>query len=227
MCIIAICEGRELTKTEFTNCWSNNDHGAGFSWYEGDAINYAKGFMDEKSAWKKYQDLRGYLPHVAHFRLTSAGSKTPELTHPFTCADLSPIELTHTGAETVLFHNGTISAWKDWHKAYICSRRAIPSGETSDTRLAACLVHRIGADILHELKDKFAHVTPAGITIYGEKWETSKDEKITFSNTGFQNPARSWSYQDRFKFELTGLDNFEGYGHDRRYFQPLLGVNKT
>lgn len=230
MCIIAICDGRALTKAEFTNCWSNNNHGAGFSWYEGDAIKYAKGFMDEKTAWRAYTQIKDALPHVAHFRLASAGSKTPGLTHPFTCADLSPIELNHTGADSVLFHNGTISGWRDWHKAFICSRRAIPSGEMSDTRLAACLVHRIGADILTTLEDKFALVTPAGIMIYGGKWETSEDEKVTFSNKGFEEKARpAWSCQQRFAhadFELTGMDSSDGWGNCRQYIQPLLGINR-
>lgn len=230
MCIIAICDGRALTRAEFKNCWDNNDHGAGFSWYNAAGINYKKGFMDEKKAWRAYTQIKNNLPHVAHFRLTSAGSKTPELTHPFTCADLSPIELAHTGTDSVLFHNGTIRAWKDWHKAFICSRRAIPQGEMSDTRLAACLVHRIGAEILEELEDKFALVTPAGIMIYGEKWTKSKDEQITFSNDGFEEKARpTWSYAQRYQnsqFDLCGGDTAGGWGYNREYLQPLLGVNK-
>ena len=97
MCVIAACEKRPMTKDEFQNCFDSNSHGCGFAWRENGLVRMEKGFMDLESAWNFYETIKNILPHVAHFRIRTAGDVCQQLTHPFIVSDCSPLILSYTG----------------------------------------------------------------------------------------------------------------------------------
>lgn len=84
-------QGQKMpSKKIFSNCFANNDDGAGFMFpYQG-KVHVEKGFMSFdafkkglKEAIKKYGISTLTTPMVFHFRITSQGGVKPELTHPF------------------------------------------------------------------------------------------------------------------------------------------------
>ena len=54
MCLLAVCEKRNLTDSEFTNSWRGNSDGAGFAWVKGGVVYFEKGFMIEEEALSFY-----------------------------------------------------------------------------------------------------------------------------------------------------------------------------
>lgn len=180
MCVIAVCEaGLRLDKEQFRQCFDSNSHGAGFAWMEDGQLAWRKGFMDSKQAWKFYKTIN-HLPHVAHFRLTSAGGTIKELTHPFLITPESPITMAGKGMDRLLFHNGTITNWQEMVMMVAFSNKSYPVGEMSDTRVMAMSVAIVGEGILDS--SKFVIASPTEFKIYGT-WE--EKEGIHFSNTWF------------------------------------------
>jgi predicted glutamine amidotransferase len=146
MCVIVCSENPDvwLDRNDFKKCWETNDHGAGFAWLDEGKVHFIKGFMTEKKAWNAYKhEVIGH-PHIAHFRLTSAGTTCKELTHPFIVSPDSPIYLRWSGDEDVLFHNGTVSAWENTLLFMALLDRKYPEGKMSDSRVFAMVCGRLG-----------------------------------------------------------------------------------
>lgn len=200
MCVIAVCgEGKKLTKEIFDKCYDHNDHGAGFAWIANGKIHFAKGFMEQKLAWKVYERLCEY-PHVAHFRLASAGKKCPELTHPFIVSPDSPIKLNGQGDFSVLFHNGTVSDWKSINWLISVKRGSSPKGEVSDSRVMAMAVAMCGDDNLSLDSGKFVIASPDGFKRFGTtsagKDDWDEDGGIFFSNSFYKTSYVRWDKSD-------------------------------
>lgn len=183
MCVIAICEdGKKLTREVFHQCYDANDHGAGFAWIADGNINFAKGFMDEKLAWRVYKRICDF-PHVAHFRLASAGDKCRELTHPFLITPESELVLNYSGQAPVLFHNGTVTNWKTLGIMVALARKKATIGKVSDTRIMAIATSMVGESALDIDSGKYVIATPGGFVTYGTVW--SEKDGIKFSNLFF------------------------------------------
>lgn len=189
LCIIAICNDRKMTKDEFDNCFESNRHGAGFSWINDDnTVEFHKGFMEQKEAWEFYHKKVNSLPHVAHFRIGSSGANNKELTHPFLITKRVELKLAHKGVESVLFHNGVLTGWKDWivqialKDPFILSEN---SDFVSDTRVLAMLIANTNNNIIDYVirTDKIVTVSPTGILYWGD-WIEEKG--ILFSNRGYE-----------------------------------------
>lgn len=179
MCVIAVCEeGLSLDKETFTKCWEANYDGAGFGWIDGEEICFSKGHMDIKSAWKAYRMIKAF-PHIAHFRMTSAGSTCPELTHPFLITAESPVHLSWRGPESILFHNGTVTGWRTLRLQLALAIGKLPEGKASDTRTMAQLAAILGDAILVEDTGKYATISPEGLNIWGT-WD--EKDGVHFSN---------------------------------------------
>lgn len=172
MCIIVACENRCLTKEEFDCCFDGNHHGVGFGWRIGSTNYYKKGFMKLDVAWEVYQTVP--LPHIAHFRLASAGGVCPELTHPFVVSAESPIAMEWQGPEKLLFHNGTITDWKTMLFSIAAMIGHLPEGEMSDTRFVALAYHYMGQDVFRFFSSKFAILKEDGINTIGN-WRKIED----------------------------------------------------
>ena len=187
MCILAYAETRKLSKIEFDNCWKTNDDGAGFSWRKDGVNHYVKGFMSKEEAWEAYQKIE-VLPHVAHFRLTSTGTKTSDLTHPFVISQDSPVSTAWEGTESLLFHNGTVSDWERFGMSHFLSIGYIPEGEMSDTRVAAMIVAKLGQKALKFMSGKFILWDKDIATLFGKFTE---EKGVFFSNSSYE--SYSWS----------------------------------
>lgn len=113
------------SKKIFTNCFNNNDDGAGFMFAYKGKVHIEKGFMTIdafrkglKSAIKKYSASRDGkdLPMVFHFRITSQGGVCPELTHPYpVCDDYDNMKLAENVCDFGIAHNGII----DFASSYV------------------------------------------------------------------------------------------------------------
>lgn len=207
MCVIAICEqGLKLDNQTFRDCFSSNHHGAGFAWMQDGDLCWSKGYMDSKSAWKKYKTICEF-PHIAHFRLSSAGGICEELTHPFLITDDSPIEMEGRGQNRLLFHNGTISGWQNMLMMISFSNKKCPEGKMSDTRVMAMAVSILGESMLDS--SKYIIATPTEFTTYGN-WE--KSEGIYYSNLFFKRSTyryetSSYGMYDEFDEGFYGAPN--------------------
>lgn len=196
MCIIAICEKRKLTEQEFMSCWKSNSHGFGYAYWTGEEVIMKKGIMDMKEAWAAYQPVP--VPHIAHFRIASAGEVCPELTHPFLCTPKSGLVLEHHGTAPVLFHNGTVSEWRSLLLNAIFQTKVIPTGAMSDSRAMAVAVSVLGGGILTMYAShKWVLVVKDGFIKVGDWIEA--EGGVLFSNGGFRSytetaVTQSWAY---------------------------------
>jgi hypothetical protein len=184
MCVIVVCEkGLRLTKDKFDSCFSSNSHGAGFAWMVNKKLGWKKGFMKAEDAWEFYQTINKF-PHVAHFRLSSAGGVMDTLTHPFLITADSPIEMEGMSKKSLLFHNGTISGWREMVMMLSLVNRKVPDGDMSDTRAMAMAVSILGDKILDG--GKYVIASPTEFTTYGS-WD--EKEGIYYSNLYWERTA--------------------------------------
>ena len=228
MCIIAICEKRKLTDSEFSECWESNRHGFGYAYWTGDHVVMAKGFMDKHEAHAAYDKIP--LPHVAHFRIASAGEVCPELTHPFICSPKSGLLLENEGVTPVLFHNGTVTDWRSLLLNTIFQTKAIPKGPMSDSRAMAMAISVVGPEILTMYAThKWVMVAKDGFVKVGDWIEA--EGGVLFSNGGFRRyvPAAYTSPKDNGfgmedLFEETGTEVEEEEWKERPRAAQIRGA---
>jgi hypothetical protein len=156
MCVIVVSEkGEKVSKKDFKEMWLKNSHGWGVAWIDPQdgMINVKKGIMTLKEAEEFYYErVPEGVSHIMHFRLTSAGTTIPELTHPFRVDLIDTQELEYKAC-AVLFHNGTVSGYKAFLPAILAKLEAseleklLSVKDVSDTYLMSIMVrlfsHRI------------------------------------------------------------------------------------
>jgi len=143
MCVIAVCEKRRLTQGEALAMWRSNSDGAGVAWASGGLVKFRKGFMKWKDFSKFYFGSTLPLPHIVHFRISTAGGTVPELTHPFPCTKNAETMLSYAGPGPVLFQNGTL---RDWAVYVTTIAKAVDKpllGPMSDSRVLAIIKHYV------------------------------------------------------------------------------------
>ncbi|OQA66343.1 MAG: hypothetical protein BWY36_00907 [Candidatus Diapherotrites archaeon ADurb.Bin253] len=180
MCVLAFCEKRKMTQREFFNCASANDDGIGFGFNKNGKQAFIKGFMDANKAWEIYKRFPD-KPHIVHFRLGTAGSVTPKLTHPFICTETSNLLLSYEGISPILFHNGCLASWEHYAKQY-----NIPVNENmSDTRCLAMLIAKLGTKEAFNLfyGGKFIILQNGTAYLRGDFIDESG---VRFSNSGYK-----------------------------------------
>lgn len=179
-------------------CWDVNAHGAGIAWRDGQEVAVVKGIMQWEQFRQVIQEIKSRLKNydaVFHFRLTSRGRTSPEMTHPFVIGE-QPERLVFRTKGTVLFHNGTL--------------RGFGNGEKSDTCECAEWLGRLKkkglsttdvVEILNKLDstDRFVVMSPKKVYLIG-KWEDKDGYK--FSNMSWdlkqQECEREW-YSEYFR----------------------------
>ena len=109
MCIIVYrpkeTKVQALTKKTLQRCWQSNPHGAGYMFPNRGKVIIKKGFMKFKKFWASYEEDVVKYPKrdfVCHFRIVSAGDKTPANTHPH-----------RIRPDLAFAHNGTIIQMRD------------------------------------------------------------------------------------------------------------------
>lgn len=179
MCVVFACpeDGKLPTMDELLGGALANSDGAGVAWATEGKLLWRKGL---KHAEVEKLIEEGVLkpPCIIHYRITSAGETCDELTHPFPCTPQVQLEL--EGESTsfpVLFHNGTVSHWREEMKLAITGGRGalkVPPGEWSDTRVLAYLVALYGIGYLEFVDglsgDKVSLLHPNGVIQYIGNW---------------------------------------------------------
>ena len=118
MCIILLAENKQLTKGILEKAESANPHGAGIAWINDKTktknVKWIKGInLDTKGILKLIKIRKIKTPYIVHFRITSIGSTSDQLCHPFDLNALLTENKTSGKSEAgVLFHNGTMSDFK-------------------------------------------------------------------------------------------------------------------
>lgn len=194
MCLIAIGTQAELNNPKMLQTAAAcNPHGAGIGWAERGACHWRKGLSLEELKNELKRLKEGELA-VLHFRIASAGKVCPELCHPFPIRRRDPLKTSGSGRSSLLFHNGTISAWREMALQAVLLRGLRLPSPLSDTAL-------MGALIAHfpELEEplaggagKVAVLTRGGeLRLYG-RWTTSPQwPEVRLSNTDFL-PGVRW-----------------------------------
>ena len=182
MCIIGFAKTRKMSAAEIDRCWHSNSHGAGLAWWlEDGQTMFSKGFMVFDEFVRMHDRMKP--PYVAHFRIATGGSRSPQLTHPFIISKESPLVLSDVG-QKIIFHNGIIS---DWEKMYLGMkmRNEALQGEVMDSRVFAALLHK-DISLIKDIPgwSRFA-VMDNGfkIDLYSVDIE---DDGIFYSNSGYK-----------------------------------------
>ena len=114
MCIIVYKPAGEKFPSWNTlkNCFNNNPDGAGFMFADEFGVHVYKGFMDWqsfKNALKPHK-LKGFsYPFVVHFRITTHGGTSKEMTQPFPLtSDEKTLRKLNSNCKVGVAHNGII-----------------------------------------------------------------------------------------------------------------------
>jgi hypothetical protein len=184
MCVILAVssDSQDVTKKEFEQASTYNSDGYGVAWVEGGKILYTKAMLLTDAL----VEFRPPKPYVMHFRLATVGDKVSKLCHPFTVTRSSKPRK-KGGANSVLFHNGSIRRWEELMLAAYSGIGRLPAGPYSDSRAVAMMLARYGENIfgLDEVIDgqRYALLTKKGrLALYGSGWKEGKDDKIWRSN---------------------------------------------
>jgi hypothetical protein len=196
MCVIAVSlKGRKFSESDLRKMWNANPHGAGVAFVMDDRVRVIKGLMKFDDLLKVYESIPNNTVHAIHFRLRSAGDISPQLTHPFRVDGIDKQQLRYTAKE-VLFHNGTVSDWRNLYLTVLHTFRkrdrdkilALP--RVSDTYVVALIVYRYGHKILEhlDLHGKWLIFRAQDPVFYGF-WDEDKENGFKFSNLSWK-----WSY---------------------------------
>jgi hypothetical protein len=132
MCVAVLVESNPPTLEELRQMESENPHGAGLAWAQGNSIRYRKG-LTAGQVFALAQTLP--RPFLLHFRWATHGPKVARLTHPFPLGYRAITSTALRGkAPAVLIHNGV---WREYEKYAPGWIKAFP--EPSDTAVAALL----------------------------------------------------------------------------------------
>jgi hypothetical protein len=137
MCIAILNAGKRIQKDKLSNCWNNNDDGAGIL-YVADGVLVSEKFPNEslldsdknfKRFYERYVDINnkyGDLPMLLHFRIATHGL-TPEYLHPFFVSE--SVGFVHNG---IIDGLGTRDKSDTAEFAELLSNIIIPSAATLD-----------------------------------------------------------------------------------------------
>lgn len=213
MCVILVSEkGNKISKKDFKDMWLRNSNGFGVAWLDQDGmIRVKKGIMSLKEAESfYYQEVPEGVSHVMHFRLTSAGTTCPELTHPFRVDLIDTQELEYKAC-AVLFHNGTVSSYKAFLPAILAKleptelEKLFNVKDISDTYLMSIMVRLFSHKILKfYTSSRWAVFTieegSPQIFLYGD---FQKYKEFYVSNMSWQVPQYQYTYTSPFGYSYT------------------------
>jgi hypothetical protein len=213
MCVIVVSEkGEKVSKKDFKEMWLRNSHGWGVAYLNptDGMIKVKKGIMSLKEAEDYYyQEVPEGVSHIMHFRLTSAGTTCPELTHPFRIDLVDTQELEYK-ATAVLFHNGTVSGYKSFLPAILTKLEApeieklFNVKDVSDTYLMSIMVRLFSHRILKfYTSSRWAVFTiemgSPQILLYGD---FQKYKEFYVSNMSWRTPQYQYTYTTSLGYEV-------------------------
>jgi len=117
MCVILYKPiGKVIRANVLNYCFKTNPHGAGYMYPKDDKVIIKKGFMSfhelMESVRDTVQELGGsskQTPVVFHFRISTQGGITPELTHPYPiCSSYDEMKQLSSECDIAMAHNGIL-----------------------------------------------------------------------------------------------------------------------
>ena len=213
MCVILALETQKeldtLTLEILKSAETCNPDGNGYATLINGKVVFEKSVTME-SIWQKIQDKEIVAPCIIHARITSVGKTLPELCHPFVVNESSHNALNGTirDDESVLFHNGTFSEYKDLVlQTAMGSGRHLPSGAMSDTRGLAFCLQTLGIEALEYIDtgfNKFAVLNSKGLKKFGS-WV---DVNGISSSNNYYDTTKTFTYGNFPKNEYFQYDEF-------------------
>lgn len=193
MCVLVVSDERRPTEEELEKMAAVNRDGGGVAWREKSSPKLER---PDLVKWEKGLDLDQMkeliaelpMPFVFHFRLSSCGGTSKDVTHPFPVEKEVSTALSGNTKGYVLFHNGHWSYWRDKGiDGAIRNKIRVPSGNWTDTRVMAWLAHLHGPHILDLIDEKVILFSPTKIEIFHpDGW--SRVKNLLVSN-------RIWEHQ--------------------------------
>lgn len=186
MCIAIVITGSHRpTRSELERMHRHNSDGAGVGWADGGKTHWLKGLTA-----KDVDEWLDQLPRpvLVHFRYATVGGAIPELTHPFPVSRLMPSAVSGSLKAPIMIHNGHWGGWERYRDK-LSTRRKLPPGAWSDTRMAAYLMafypEEVGR-VANTMGGKVAVLRPDG------SWEAyggwTEDKGVHYSNTYWKSP---------------------------------------
>ena len=207
-------------------CFYNNPDGAGFMYPSKDGVHIHKGYMTFEEFNKALAPLKKKnIPVVMHFRITTHGGTSPQMTQPFPCTSKTrKLKKLDSLARVGIAHNGIIGMTRDAKKisdtALFIKRYASylikDADYYKDERITQMIEEMIGSKMAILSKD--GHVE-----ILGKGWEHTKDG-MWYSNGSYEpwdlkNPKKSayayYGWDDWY--DLTGSYYGNMYGEEDLY----------
>ena len=178
MCIIvAIPQGKQVTKQTLKRCWDNNPHGGGFMYSNGNKVIVNKEMASFKKYWKAFTQAKDNYDtsFVCHFRISTHGKINETNCHPFL-----------VNKNLGFAHNGIIYAapksdnFSDTYMFNEAILKHLPNTFLTNTAHVSLISQYIGSG------SKLAFLNTKGeITIINDKagvW----DDGVWYSNTGYK-----------------------------------------
>jgi len=207
MCIIIVKpKGNELKKETLEICFTNNDDGAGFMWYDDEKhlVIGDKGYMTFERLWtglksKGFVEDEAISPErgvVLHCRIATHGGIQPALTHPFPItSEEALLRSLNWEYKWGLVHNGVISGVSDWNNKQESDTFAFVKAYLADEKVLRLINHEPFVKILTfnlRASNKFAIFTPEGDLVLIGNFLRGLDGNI-YSNSSFQQKLYRYS----------------------------------
>lgn len=209
MCVIAY-KPRDVkfpSDETLKTCFENNPDGAGFMYPSKDGVHIKKGFMTYKDFAKAVKPFKNTkMPMVFHFRITTHGGTTQEMTQPFPVTgktrklkaleSVSRVGAAHNGIIQMTSDATTISDTALFIKRYM-SMLIRDAEYYKDHRIKEMIDEMIGSKMAVLSKD--GHVE-----LIGSGW-IHADDGLWYSNNSY----KPWSWKDYYKGT-----KYTPYGYD-------------
>lgn len=203
MCVIVVKEaGVPVPKNEvLRDCFQHNGDGAGFAFARGGQVYIRKGFMTWRSFRKglRRERLTDQDSVMYHFRIATAGLKSPENTHPFPVTSSEKLLSSRwIKTDCAVAHNGILYREGEGEKSdtFIFVRDVLALPE------AKLHVRAMDEGIIRFLADggKFAFLYGTGECVRtGRDWD--EENGLYFSNMYHDWSSRMWSYHDMLHYD--------------------------
>lgn len=229
MCVIAYKpEGVKFPSDNIIeNCFDNNPNGAGFMYCAKDGVHIQKGFMklsDFMDAIEPFKNMTD-MPFVMHFRITTHGGTSPEMTQPFPLTGktkklkrletVSRVGVAHNGIIPLTDNAKSISDTALFIKRYM-TMLVKNAQYYKDSRVGEMIAEMIGSSkMLIMSQDGHIEMLNKG-WVYDKGMWFSNDSFKDFSYTKWLKSSKSKSTGSCYAWDswYDGFDPYEGtYGY--------------
>ena len=209
MCIIVYKPAdKPLPKKEtLKQCYDNNPDGAGFMTVKDNKVIISKGYDDFNKFYKTISRISKKRPLVMHFRISTQGGVSKELTHPYPlCQNYDKMRMLQCVTNIGIAHNGIISLTSSaYAKDYNDTMTFIKEYASLIIKGDSIHTDKTAQVLLQKLcKSKLCIMSRGGVTMIGDFIE---DDGIFYSNDTYK----------PYKYTYNGYKNDDAYYEQFRY----------